>query len=254
MTKIRLLLFISLLTTLQGFACMCIPTTLNSKYIGADFVARIKIIKNHPNKGEEEIYKSDIEVLELFKGKPTTSLLMQGSSDGKKRSTCDLLFKENSEVLVYAGKNKKRVYQLYQCSDPVTKEGYELKIFERELAALRVLKEQSINYTHNSHYGTDIDQLLGNYRGIVLDKSFAIYEITFTENTQVDSIRIISGFSDSFDKPFIESLKKARWVRGNESDNVHLTQKNYPHNTIFIVLFYYESDKEYPSFIGEYNL
>lgn len=234
---------------------MCLPLTLAQKYIEADFVARIRILKNHPNKGEKELYKSDIEVLELFKGKLTQSLLMEGSSDGKKRSTCDLLFKENSEVLIYARKNRKGVYQLTPCSDPVLRAGYELKNFERELAALRVLKEQNITYTHQSRYGTQTYELLQKYSGISVDKNFAIFEITFKEKEQVDSIRCISGFRESFDKEFMESLKKARWVSSHhDSDCVGLKERSYPNNTTFIVLYYYEPDKENPSLISDYNL
>jgi hypothetical protein len=254
MTKRSLLLFVFLLTIQEGFACLCSHLTLADKYIEADFVARIRILKSHPNQGEDELYKSDIEVLELFKGNFTKSLLMEGSSDGKKRSSCDLIFKENSEELVYARKNRKGVYQVYQCSDPVEKKSENLKNFERELAALRMLKEKNIAYTHRSRYKTPTYPLLEKFKGISTDKNFAIFEITFIEREQVDSVRCIRGFGEYFDKQFIQSLKKARWASGYDPDGVGLKGRSYPNNTTFIVLYYYEPEKEYPSIISEYNL
>lgn len=250
----KYLLLVFLVTSLKGLACSCGFLTLSEKYIEADFVARIKLLKNYPNQGEKEIYKSDIEILELFKGKLTTSLWMEGSSDGIKRSTCDLLFKENTEIIVYAEKRKDGDYMLYQCSDPVTNEGYNRKFFIKELSVLRFLKDQNITYTHKSRYGTNTHDLLEKYKGVSFDKTFAIYEIIFTEKSQVDSVRSVIGFSESFDKQFIESLKKARWGNGYDPDGVGLKGRSFPNNTTFIVLYYYPPEKEDESFISVYNL
>jgi hypothetical protein len=66
-----------------------------AKYLQSAFVALVTISETFPNHGAALHYKSNIVIHELFKGKSVRSILVEGSSDGKRR-TCDIFFKKGT--------------------------------------------------------------------------------------------------------------------------------------------------------------
>src|SRR5690606_18539685 len=103
LTKVKFaLILIGLFFSFQGNACVCSHYKFMEKYVRSDFVARVTIVKNFPNQDSSLHYKSNIAIKQLFKGNDVKSILIEGSSDGKRRTSCDIYFEEGTEMLVYA--------------------------------------------------------------------------------------------------------------------------------------------------------
>lgn len=178
-----LLLCVFMLLKVQGYACDCTDPTFTEKYMGADFVARVTIKKVFMNKGENMFYKSDILIHDLYKGEWTKSIETEGSSDGKKRSSCDISFPENTELLVYARQITKREYRFDSCSGYVILSAKDGDAHQRELDMLNLLRKQKLNYTNKIWFGkkNGFQAELERFKGVQLTRNFAMYELTMSK-------------------------------------------------------------------------
>ena len=114
MTKF-LIIFISFLAS-PVLACDCSDIKFADKFTQSDFVAKARIIKVYPNKNDQEIYKVDILIIDLFKGEKLKSVYIEGRSDGKKGSSCNTVIPKNTELIIYASKNGNNQFSFGSCS------------------------------------------------------------------------------------------------------------------------------------------
>ncbi len=251
--KIGWLILVCIFCSLQSKACVCSHITFMDKYVQSDFVARIQIVKNYPNRGASLSYRSNIVIKQLFKGEPVKSILIEGSSDGKRRTSCDIYFKEGTEMLVYARRLDSGQYSFHSCSGycvldktrPTTEMG--------EIEMLDFLYKNNITFTDKTRYGTDLHDKLKTLSTTNLSKTFAIYEITFKRDLQVDTVKTITGFTPDLDSEIAAILQNARWV----SDRILIDgQKNSvpPGSKLLFGFYYYPSGGNNLGFISEYDL
>lgn len=249
----HLLLFIIFAIAFDANACDCSEPKFMEKYIQSDFVARVTVTETFANQGSAPHYKSDIVIHQLFKGDPVKSLSIYGSSDGKRRSSCDVFFEKGTEMLVYGRKADRGRYVFDSCSGYVILTTPRRNSQERELEMLDFLKQNNIVTTSKTRYGVDLGKRLDAFRGETLKKRYAIFEITFNGDLTVDSVKTISGFSPALDSKLIEILKQSRWV----SDRLGLDadgNKVSPGSTLLFAFYYYPAEGKEESFIGEFDV
>jgi len=225
------------------------------KYTQSDFVARITITRTFPNQGSEQHYKSNIVIHQLFKGEPVKSISVYGRSDGKLRlsTSCDVFFEKGTEMVVYARKIDKGRYIFDSCSGFMIMTSPRRKNVDRELEMLNFLLKRRIAPNGKIHFGVDLSDKLGAFKGVSLHQRFAIFEITFTGNLSVDSVRTISGFNSALDSQLIEILKHSRWVTDRSGFDTNGNEVP-PGSKLFFAFYYYPAEGNEQSFISEYDV
>ncbi|WP_031530264.1 hypothetical protein [Dyadobacter crusticola] len=244
---------IGLCCSLKGYACVCIPAGFMDKYVQSDFVARVTIVKNFPNKGAALYYKSNIVISQLFKGNHVKSILIEGSSDGKRRTSCDIYFKEGTEMLVYARLGRAGQYTFGSCSGYVVLTNSKVSGVARELEMLDFLKRSKIKTTDKTTYGADLHDELKTLNGIKVSKTFAIYEVTFANDLRVDTVQTVTGFNEEVDTRLKSILKEAHWVSSGALINGSIGAVSAG-SKLLVGFYYYPAEGNNPSFISEYDL
>ena len=255
-------LFILFLALYAGetFACTCMPRKFAEKYVQSDFVAVAKIIKVYQNEGEEELYKADILIRDLFKGENLKSIYIEGRSDGKKGSSCSIFIPENTELIIYAIKNGNNQFSFDSCSGYLIlkQEGKNRKNTEkRELDMLHVLQARHINYTNKIVFAKKMgfSEELKQYKGIQLSKSYAIFELTFSSDLKLKSLDIISRFENEVDNELVKMLEKSSWLSVDVKSQYVIIKDIVPEGSKVLVGFYfYEAEGAYESFVSEHDL
>jgi hypothetical protein len=239
----------------QAIACVCSHTTFTEKYMWSDFVARAKITKTYVNEGSKMYYKSDIVIQDLYKGDPATFVLVEGSSDGKKRTSCDIFIPENTELLIYARKNDQGQYIFNSCSGYLILDHSRPATQDREIAMLDLLKAKNINFTDKTSYWAHFADALKGFTSVNLDKNFGIYEVTFAFDLRVKSVSTIDGFNPELDGRLIRLLKQAKWGSTRFTSEGIIYKNSIPEDSkVLFGFYYYKAAGGYESFIGQYDL
>lgn len=245
------IILIGLCYGLQGYGCVCSHNKFMEKYVRSDFVAHITIIKNFRNLGSSYHYKSNIVIKQLFKGNNVKSVLIEGSSDGKNRTSCDIFFEEGTEMLVYARLDGAGQYTFDSCS------GYRVLTHpvdsgqDRELKMLDFLNQDKIKKTDKTLYGVNLHDKLARLKGIETNRTFAIYEITFGNELNVDTIKTVTGFNRELDENLISILKQASWVVTASPEK---PRDKISGSKLLFGFYYYPALTGYESFISEWDL
>mgnify|MGYP001287154102 CR=1 FL=1 len=236
-------------------ACDCVISNFTQKFMRSDFVAEIKITKLYENEGSDEIYKSNIEILNLYKGDSLKSIYVAGRSDEKMGSSCAIKIPKETELIAYGYKNKDGKVVIGMCSGlTYTKKYYfinEEKI-TREKKMLSVLKKKNILLTNKvnvSNYSS-LNQELEKFKGIELEKDFAIFEIKFSSDLKVKNVKTITGYEDSLNKKLMKILKNLEWQSyyNGERNIVPKSKK------ILFEINYYKDKKNNTSFLTQHLL
>lgn len=253
--KYILIAFLIILSV-HSNACMCVPPKFTEKYTESDFIAKVKIIKVYKNESEAELYKADILIEDLYKGSSISSIYVRGRSDEKKGSSCAIFIPENTELIIYARNFNNGKFAFGSCSGYVylNQDKRTLRSEIREIEMLNVLKARKVDYSADVIYypknGDFFDQLT-QFKGLDLNKSFTLYELTFAADVTLKSVSVISGFDKKTDSALIEMIEKSDWkaIRGNAKiDQV-------PENSRFLIgFYYYKEEGKYQSFISDYDL
>lgn len=208
-----LLFFISLFTFFPAVACICDPPQITDKYIWADVVAKVKILKNYPNESEKELYKANIQVIELYKGEAPEFLFVSGRSDGKGGSSCSIFIPEEAELIVYASKDKEGKHHIGLCSGLLFSEQFkknqslEIKILE-SLRRIKYDYQSSIIYRKRS---TILERFIKEISHESLENNFALYEINFSKDVEIKNITVIFGFENEIDELVMAQIFKTKW-------------------------------------------
>ena len=232
-------------------ACDCVISNFTEKYSHADFVAEIKITKTYPNQGNKELYKSDIQILNLFKGDSLNSIYVVGRSDENMGSSCDIYIPEETQLLAYAYKNEDGKYLIEMCSGlTYTKNHYyindEKVIKEKEM--LSVLKKENKKLINRIRFDNNgyLNEQLNQFRGVELNKEFSLFEIKFSSDLKVKQVKVISGFEKDLDKKLVDILKSIEWRSFNNG-----VKNKIPENTkMLFEIHYYPGEKGNSSFLS----
>ena len=234
------------------FACTCDDPKATEKFIESDFVAKARIIKNYKNESSRELYKSDIIISELYKGEELKSIYVAGRSDGGIGNSCAIFIPENTELIIYARKNKDGIYSVGMCSGLLYLNKRNLKRQRRELEILKMFKSKNISFTDKINYTekATLHKKLRQFKGIELDKSYAIYEITFSQDLTIKNVTEISGFKNSIDEKLIEIIKTTEWTSFDKG-----VKDKVPENSkLLIGIYFYPNEKGNQSFLSQYYL
>ncbi|WP_031428327.1 hypothetical protein [Flavimarina sp. Hel_I_48] len=232
------------------FACTCDEPKITEKYIESDFVAKATIVKNYKNESSIELYKADIIISEIFKGEKLKSIYVAGRSDGGMGSSCELFIPENTELVIYARKRKDGKYSVGLCSGLLYLNNRNLKRQRGELNILRMFNSKNIEFTDKVSYREKgkLHNNLEQFKGIELEKNYAVYEITFASDLTIKNVVEISGFGTSIDQKLIDILKKTEWSSFDNGikDKVHDSSK------LLIGIYFYPEEKGNPSFLSQF--
>ncbi|MEC5167529.1 hypothetical protein RCH18_003291 [Flavobacterium sp. PL11] len=232
------------------FACDCDEPKITEKFIESEFVANITILKIYPNQKNEQGYKADIKINELYKGEQLKSIYVYGRSDNGIGSSCDIYIPTNTKLVAYARKNKDGNFGIGMCSGLLYLNKSNQKRQKRELEILKAFKENNINSTEKITYRekSKLREDLKQFKGIELDKNFGIYEITFASDLTIKSVTEISGFKNPIDQKLIEIIKKSEWSSNDKGIN-----DKVPENSKLIIgIYFYPEEKGNPSFLSKY--
>jgi hypothetical protein len=248
----RIIQIIVLLFSVTMFGCICDPPKITEKYIQSDFIAKVKIVKNYKNENSKELYKADIIISELFKGERLKSIFVRGRSDRNIGSSCSIFIPENTELIIYASKDKDGKYKIGMCSGLLYLSKSRSKSQNRELEILRTFKEKKIvftdkiNYREKSNFDSDLQQ----FRGIELNKAYGLYEIVFSDDLTIKTVSEISGFGNEVDQKLIEIIKKSEW----SSFNNGIKDKIPDNSKLIFGIYFYPKQKNDLSFLSQFYL
>ena len=234
------------------FACDCDPPKITEKYIESEFVANVTIIKIYPNQKNEQGYKADIKINELFKGEQLKSIYIYGRSDNGIGTSCDIYIPVNTKLIAYARKNKDGNFGIGMCSGLLYLNKTNQKRQKRELEILKTFKTKNINFTDKISYRekAKLHKNLEQFKGIELNKNYGIYEITFESDLTIKTVIEISGFGNPIDQKLIEIIKKTEW---SSFDN-GINDKVPDNSKLLIGIYYYPEEKGNLSFLSQYYL
>jgi hypothetical protein len=232
------------------FACDCDEPKITEKFIESEFVANVTILKIYPNQKNEQGYKADIKIKELFKGKRLKSIYVYGRSDNGIGSSCDIYIPTNTKLVAYARKNKDGNYGIGMCSGLLYLDKTNPKRQNRELEILKIFKSNNIDFTDKIAFQekSKLCKNLEQFKGIELDKNFGIYEIAFESDLTIKSVTEISGFGNPIDQKLIEIIKTTEWSSNDEAIN----DKVPDNSRLLIGIYFYPEEKGNPSFISKY--
>ena len=228
------------------FACTCDDPKVTEKFIESDFVAKARIVKNYKNESSRELYRANIVISELFKGNELKSIYVAGRSDGGIGSSCAIFIPENTELIVYARKNKDGKYSVGMCSGLLYLNKRNLKRQKRELDILKMFKSKNIDFTDKINYRekAKLHKDLEQFKGIELEKSYGIYEITFESDLTITNVKEISGFGNPVDQKLIKIIKSTEW----SSFDKGIKDKVPENSKLLIGIYFYPKEKGNPSF------
>ncbi len=235
------------------FACECDPPSITEKYSQSDFVAKAKIIKNYKNESAIELYRADIVITELYKGESLKTIYVKGvfekvgyESPG---SSCAITIPENTELIIYARKNKDGKYSVGMCSGLLYLNNRFVKRQKRELNILKMFKSKNIEFTDKINYRekTKLHKDLEQFKGIELEKGYGIYEITFESDLMIKDVAEISGFGNAIDEKLIEIIGKTEWTTYSNG----IKDKVPNDSKLLIGIYYYAQGKKYSSFLSQ---
>jgi len=141
-----------LLFSIGVFACDCDEPKIKEKFIKSEFVANVTILKIYPNQKNEQGYKADIKINELYKGEQLKSIYIYGRSDNGIGSSCDIYIPKNTELIAYARKNKDGNFGIGMCSGLLYLNKTNQKRQKRELDILKTFKKNNINSIYDIIY------------------------------------------------------------------------------------------------------
>lgn len=232
-----------------SLACKCEMPSVAVSYVSADFVARFKILKVYPNQEEDDFYKADIEILELYKGKKIESIYIGGRSDGKLGTSCDVFFPEGSDLLVAARAEPNGKILFGACSFT-----YDFnRSRDDRLYALKAIEFLSERYGELTlHYrprvSSDFYDFLFSKKGIQLNEEFAIFEVVLDDLISPSGVKIIKGFGGEVDSELADELLKSKWeIRFYpKEDKIDGTI------SVIVPVFYYPKERGKESFLSSF--
>ncbi|WP_264521364.1 hypothetical protein [Flavobacterium sp. N1994] len=199
MRKTLILLILQLVIS-NAFACSCKSLDFIQRFQTSEFIARAKIISIKDDKANSQYSIATIQILELFKGSKVTSIRVS-------KVSCPLSLNINTVWLLYASEEKGKYLETNGCSgswqiEKIAKNSSETDIFfdrliHRQLEMLRYLKKYKIQNEnpYRLEFGFYSD-CYKSFKGYLLKKTYAIYEVEISKNLSVKNIKEIRTFEN----------------------------------------------------------
>lgn len=241
--KKPILLFISFIIGLsaKSFACHCsILETITSQYQTSDFVASVKILKNYKNTPDSnEHYKADIEILDLYKGKKTKSILVFGSNGNNRFNSCGTFIDVGETRLIFGKLEKDGSISTYLCTsyyEPLKESYKNNKVAQK----LNLLKKGIGDYKISSDkdtalYPYDYKQIykpaLANNYSIVkvkLNGDSEVLKITYLTKETKELIK----YYDKYFKEVIDWKRRLTRIKHIKGETITLCFEINPYTNI----------------------
>ncbi|WP_425637784.1 hypothetical protein ACPUEN_20585 [Algoriphagus yeomjeoni] len=235
----------------QTFVCDCGPVGLTEAFISSDFVAQIKIIEVYPNQNQDEIYKADIEIVELFKGPTLTSIYIRGRSDGKMGSSCSVYFPKGSELVIAANSFGKGMYSFGACSYTINlKNNY--RNTNRNIEVLRSISayDNTLTARYFPIISSNFYDFLDSKKGLLLIEKFALFEVNLEDLTNPSQVKMIKGFGNDLDDEILKELYQSTWeIRFFDEESEAQGKLK-----VIVSVYFYPAEGEYKSFLSTNSL
>ncbi|WP_160113999.1 MULTISPECIES: hypothetical protein [Aquimarina] len=242
------------------FSCDCEPPRLINRFIFSDFVASAKILKVTKDNKSNDYHNIEVEILDLYKGKNTTSLRIFSALG----SSCSFLTPENSTWLIFADYNKKGQLVFNYCSGaqqidqrfnkemfPNAHENHKRSI-ELQTQVLHYLKNQKLNLKNEYNLKVGVSsECLKQFRGVqIKNDRFALYEVTINKDLSIEKVHSIKNFDNL---EIQEQLMKC--LEDNVKVYNYRSILKIPKKTkIILPLYFYPPEKSHPGFISNFDL
>lgn len=245
------LIFIFLVLSIQSFACDCSLSTPSDRFVSADFVGRIKIVKVYPNEKNARSYKADVEIVEHFKGDTIKSIYIAGRSDGRMGSSCNVYFPEGSDLLIFARIDSGGRVSFGMCSFPIDFKNSQDKDL-RDLETIRILSKYGNSFTakYNAFVSPEFPEFLESKKGIELKEKFSLFEVVLEDEVTPYEVNIIKGFGEDIDSEIVNALLNSTWeIR-------YYTNENSIGGKIKVIVsvYFYPAQRDNQSFLSSYAL
>ncbi|MCE7055793.1 hypothetical protein LZF95_14020 [Algoriphagus sp. AGSA1] len=235
----------------KSFACKCAFNDPIRSFSTEEFVGHIKITQVYPNEGESSVYKTDVELLELFKGSEITSIFVGGRSDGKIGTSCDVFYPAGSELVVTASRNSSGQLVFGMCSFIIDLNA-ERRSNQINLDVIRTLSKWDNTYSSNLEYfiSSEFADLLESKKGIQVKERFALFEVNFNDQQLPIEVNVIKGFEDPVDAEIVETLSNCTYklrpfgADKSRSDSIK----------IVVPVYFYPAERGNKSFMGTFVL
>ena len=259
MKRFAILILFGLLHQTIALACVCVNTPLIERTADADFIATAKIITVNPSEDESRRHDIQIEILDLFKGTQTNSLQIYSALG----SSCSFYTPEKTSWLIFAKKDANGKLAFGFCSGskqlnkkldrklfPNAENNYK-KAIKRKLQLLDYLANENINPINEFNLRTSFStNCLKNFKGLKVNgKPFALYELTIEKDFTVSDVVVIKGFNNSTLTQDLQDYISSSLKVSKKRKNIEINKKT----KLMIALFHYKSNKNYQSFISEYD-
>jgi hypothetical protein len=248
--KSLLTLFIIVLSN-QALACRCSFSNPSDRFVSADFVGRIRIVKVYPNEAEDSYYKADVDIIEHFKGDKIKSIYIAGQSDGGLGSSCDVFYPEGSDLLVFARTDSDGRISFGMCSFPIDFKNNRDQN-QRDLETMRALSKYDSTLTakYEPIISSSFSEFLESKKGIELDEKYALFEVVLDDQFNPSEVNLIKGFADMIDSEIVKELFKSTWeIRFyRKEDSVEGPLK------VIVPVYFYPGEKGEKSFLSKFAL
>jgi hypothetical protein len=252
------ILIVSFFICSTSFACECIKDILVHNFQKSAFVAKIKILKVSKPTADGEYQDATIEVLELYKGKKITTIKIQSSLN----TDCNLIVGENTNWLVFAQINRSGILQFDLCSGsmqldrkmnsidyPNAQANY-IKEINQKIAVLQFFKTKQIaqpnEYNLYLKYNERLHDVFKGYEGE--SQKNAVYQLTVEKDLSISKIKALQEFDNQrLSKALLAYLKEKAKV------NTHNISAIKKRTQLILVYYFYPAEKEYQSFISEFD-
>lgn len=207
MRKVFLLIIFFVATNIVS-ACVCGIESLLERYQRSDFIATAKILKIYPDRLDKDYHIIEIEISNIYKGNPITSLKIRSAFD----SSCSFFTPEDSAWLIFASKEKDGELSFGRCSGSIQLDKkFDLKEYpnaikdlnrkvEASLSVLQFLKDNNIKDVnkYNLYVSSKINYMsdFKNFEGGSGD-GIAIYELDVDKDLRINKIKALKKFDDN---------------------------------------------------------
>lgn len=202
---------------------MCSTSNISYQYQTSDFVAVVKIIKNYKNNSaENQHYIADIEILNLYKGKPKKQLYILGNSREEGYNSCGTFINEGETRLIFGNIISKDKVSTDLCSSyhKPNRDYYKRDFIEDKLDVLaRYAKEHKIKIINDAYIAVYNFKKLERPSG---NKHFSIVSVKISSKGEIQKIKYLTKDKKIVEKPFeayINSTFKDKLLQRIRKDN-----------------------------------
>ncbi len=245
------------LWSISALGCHCSYPILSENYQESEFVGLVKISKVTPDPDNSTFLNLQIDLLNLYKGKETTTMRVNTAAN----SSCAFLVPEGSTWLVFAKLGSDGIPGFGACSGSQELNRFDSiqypkaasndkRSIELKLATLDFLKKNNLESFNPNHL--TLFSLGGcdeNIRGYENQRRFAVYELDVNEDLSITKITARQEFDNADLAHHVsECLRKNARINTTRIKGIPTKTK------MFVIYYYYPAEGNDPSFVGRFDV